>query len=316
MTTAESSKTQAPARRLKMAMVGIGVGGAEILPAMESMDSIELFAGADINEVTRQRFKERYPNTRVFPSIEALCADPDVDAVWISSPNRFHAEHAIVAANHGKHVVVEKPMALSLAQAEEMVKAADKNGIKLLAGHTMSYSLPIRAMRKIIASGRLGKLRALHVMAYSDWMLRPRSADELDFSQGGGVPWRQTPHQVDTVRVLGGGKIRSVRGTTGQWMPERPIPGYYSAYMEFEDGTPAPSSITDTAIFSPMSSCPGDRPRSDTRSRSVWPFARRCNKGNARRMTTSRTCASVARQSARFSAAADPRHGPRATSAW
>ena len=238
MTTAESSKTQAPARRLKMAMVGIGVGGAEILPAMESMDSIELFAGADINEVTRQRFKERYPNTRVFPSIEALCADPDVDAVWISSPNRFHAEHAIVAANHGKHVVVEKPMALSLAQAEEMVKAADKNGIKLLAGHTMSYSLPIRAMRKIIASGRLGKLRALHVMAYSDWMLRPRSADELDFSQGGGVPWRQTPHQVDTVRVLGGGKIRSVRGTTGQWMPERPIPGYYSAYMEFEDGTP------------------------------------------------------------------------------
>ena len=119
-----------------------------------------------------------------------------------------------------------------------MVKAAEKNGVKLLAGHTMSYSLPIRAMRKIITSGKLGKLRALHVMAYSDWMLRPRSSDELDFSQGGGVPWRQTPHQIDTVRVLGGGKLRSVRGTTGQWMPERPIPGYYSAYMEFEDGTP------------------------------------------------------------------------------
>src|SRR6266568_2842361 len=310
MTTA--STTKAPARRLKMAMVGIGVGGAEILPAMESMDSIELFAGADINEVTRQRFKERYPNTRVFPSIEALCADPDVDAVWISSPNRFHAEHAIVAANHGKHVVVEKPMALSLAQAEEMVKAADKNGIKLLAGHTMSYSLPVRAMRKIIASGRLGKLRALHVMAYSDWMLRPRSADELDFSQGGGVPWRQTPHQVDTVRVLGGGKIRSVRGTTGQWMPEGRSLAITPPTWSSRTAPPAPSSITDTAIFSPMSSCPGDRPRSDTRSRSVWPFARRCNKGNARRMTTSRTCASAARQSARFSAAADPRHGPRA----
>jgi phthalate 4,5-cis-dihydrodiol dehydrogenase len=221
-----------------MAMVGIGVGGAEILPAMESMDSIELFAGADINDTTRERFKQRYPNTRVYPSVEELCADKDVDAVWISSPNRFHAEHAIIAANHGKHVVVEKPMALSLQQAEDMVKAADKNGVKLLAGHTMSYSLPIRAMRKIITSGKLGKLRALHIMAYSDWMLRPRSADELDFAQGGGVPWRQTPHQLDTVRVLGGGKLRSVRGMTGKWMPERPIPGYYSAYMEFEDGTP------------------------------------------------------------------------------
>jgi phthalate 4,5-cis-dihydrodiol dehydrogenase len=221
-----------------MAMVGIGVGGAEILPAMEGTDTIDLMAGADINPVTRERFQQRYPNTRAYDSIEALCKDPDVEGIWISSPNRFHAEHAIIAANHGKHVVVEKPMALSIAQAEEMVKAAEKNGVKLLAGHTMSYSLPIRAMRKIITSGKLGKLRALHVMAYSDWMLRPRSSDELDFSQGGGVPWRQTPHQIDTVRVLGGGRLRSVRGTTGQWMPERPIPGYYSAYMEFEDGTP------------------------------------------------------------------------------
>jgi len=226
------------AKQLKMAMIGIGVGGAEILPAMESVEEIDLMAGADINSVTRERFKERYPKTRVYDSVEALCKDPDVEAVWVSSPNRFHAEHTIIALNHGKHVVVEKPMALSIQQAEDMVRASEKNGVKLLAGHTMSYSLPIRAMRRIITSGKLGKLRALHVMAYTDWMLRPRSADELDFSQGGGVPWRQTPHQIDTIRVLGGGKLRSVRGMTGQWMPERAIPGYYSAYMEFEDGTP------------------------------------------------------------------------------
>jgi phthalate 4,5-cis-dihydrodiol dehydrogenase len=228
----------APGKRLKMGMIGIGVGGAEMLPAMEAMPEIDLMGGADINPVTRQRFKERYPNTRVFESAEALCADPEVEAVWISSPNRFHAEHTVLAANHGKHVVVEKPMALSMQQAEEMVRAAEKNGVKLLAGHTRSYTIPIRAMRRIITSGRLGKLCAIHVLAYSDWMLRPRSADELDPAQGGGVPYRQGPHQIDTVRVLGGGRLRSVRGMTGQWMPERPIAGYYSAYLEFEDGTP------------------------------------------------------------------------------
>jgi phthalate 4,5-cis-dihydrodiol dehydrogenase len=140
--------------------------------------------------------------------------------------------------NHHKHVVVEKPMAISLAEAEAMVDAAESNGVQLLAGHTMSYSLPIRAMRRIIASGRLGKLQAIHVLAYTDWMLRPRSPDELDPTQGGGVPYRQGPHQIDTVRVLGGGQLRSVRGMTGQWLKERPIPGYYSAYLEFEDGTP------------------------------------------------------------------------------
>src|SRR5262249_50932806 len=58
-------------------------------------------------------------------------------------------------------------------------------------------------------------------------------------AQGGGVPYRQGPHQVDTVRLLGGGLVRSVRAQVGQWLPERPIPGYYAAFLEFEDGTPA-----------------------------------------------------------------------------
>src|SRR5579884_280501 len=226
------------ARTLKMGIIGIGVGAAEILPAMESMPELEIVAGADIVPQTLERFNERFPGARTYDSAEKLCADPDVEAVWIASPNRFHAEHAILAANHGKHVVAEKPMALSIEQAEQMCEAADKNGVKLLAGHTQSFTLPIRAMRKMIQSGRLGKLCAIHIWAYTDWMLRPRTPDELDFSQGGGVPWRQVPHQIDSVRLLGGGMLRSVRGTIGQWMPERSIPGYYSAYLEFEDGTP------------------------------------------------------------------------------
>jgi phthalate 4,5-cis-dihydrodiol dehydrogenase len=94
-------------------------------------------------------------------------------------------------------------------------------------------------MRKLIRSGELGKLCALHVWAYTDWMLRPRTAEELDINQGGGVPFRQGPHQIDTLRLLGGGLVRSVRGATGQWFKGRPIPGYYSGFLEFEDGTPA-----------------------------------------------------------------------------
>ena len=75
-TTRETAAESTPTKKLRMAMVGIGVGGAEILPAMESTDGIELFAGADITPVTRERFQQRYPTTRVYPSIEALCSDP------------------------------------------------------------------------------------------------------------------------------------------------------------------------------------------------------------------------------------------------
>jgi phthalate 4,5-cis-dihydrodiol dehydrogenase len=236
-------------RSLKIGMIGIGVGGAEILPSMEAMESIDLVAGADVVPATLERFSTRFPTAKTYDSAEALCRDPHVEAVWVSSPNRFHAEHTILAAKHGKHVVVEKPMAVNLADAQRMVEAADNNGIKLLAGHTRAFTLPIRAMRRVIESGKYGQLRALNMWAYSDWMLRPRTADELDLAQGGGIPYRQGPHQVDTVRLLGGGMLRSVRAQVGQWMPERPIPGFYSAFLEFENGIPATISHNGYGYF-------------------------------------------------------------------
>jgi phthalate 4,5-cis-dihydrodiol dehydrogenase len=236
-------------RKLKIGIIGIGVGGAEILPAMEAMDTIDLMAGADVVPATLARFKERFSGARTYESAEALCRDPEVEAVWVSSPNRFHAEHTILAASHGKHVVVEKPMAVTLADAERMVEAADRYGVKLLAGHTRAFTLPIRAMRRVIESRKYGQLRALNIWSYSDWMLRPRTADELDLAQGGGIPYRQGPHQVDTVRLLGGGMLRSVRAQVGQWMPARPIPGFYSAFFEFEDGTPASISHNGYGYF-------------------------------------------------------------------
>ena len=226
-------------RRLRLGIVGIGVGASEILPQMEAMPDIQLVAAADINRRVLNTFQHRY-GAKAYDSIEKLCARiPNVEAVWISTPNRFHAPHTIMAAEHGKHVVVEKPMAISLAEAEKMIETAEKHKVKLLCGHTQSYGPHIRTMRRIIESGELGRLCALHVWAYTDWMLRPRTAEELDVNQGGGVPYRQGPHQIDTLRLLGGGLVRSVRGAVGQWFAGRPIPGYYSAFMEFEDGTPA-----------------------------------------------------------------------------
>lgn len=226
-------------RRLKMGIAGIGQGGGGMLPAMASMPQLQLVAGADVNPLTRQRFQQRYPDARVHANVAELCEDPDVEAVWVSTPNRFHCEHAVEALEHGKHVVVEKPMAISLEEADRMVEAADRHGKKLIAGHTNSFELPVRAMRKVVRSGQLGDLRAVHIWSYTDWMLRARTPDELDPDQGGGIPWRQGPHQIDVVRLLGGGMLRSVRAMTGNWMRERPVAGYHCAYLEFEDGTPA-----------------------------------------------------------------------------
>jgi phthalate 4,5-cis-dihydrodiol dehydrogenase len=79
----------------------------------------------------------------------------------------------------------------------------------------------------------------VNAIAYTDWVIRPRTADELDPEQGGGLVYRQTPHQIDSIRSIGGGKIKNVRGTFGQWLKGRTIPGYYAAFMEFESGVSA-----------------------------------------------------------------------------
>ncbi len=228
--------TSVEAKPLKLGVIGIGVGAAEMLPPMERAPYIDLFAGADVNPDVRSRFKARYEEARVYDSAEALCNDPDVEAVWISTPNRFHGPMTVLAANHGKHVVVEKPMALDIRQAEEMVEACEKNGVKLVAGHTQSFQPHVRLMRQIVASGELGQLGAVNAIAYTDWVIRPRTADELDPNQGGGLVYRQTPHQIDSIRLIAGGKATSVRGAYGQWMKYRSIPGYYAAFLEFENG--------------------------------------------------------------------------------
>ncbi len=224
---------------LRFGVIGIGNAGGGVLRMMRGDPHVELVAAADIRPQAREAFQKEFGGT-AYPSVEELCGDPNVDAVWIATPNHFHCPHTVLAAEHGKHVVVEKPMALTLDEAAQMVEAAEKNGVKLLSGHTRAFDPPVQTIWRIIRSGEVGALKAMNVMSYTDWMLRPRMPEEVDAERGGGVAFRQAPHQIDSLRFLGGGLIRSVRGATGAWMQGRMgAPGYYTAYLEFEDGTPA-----------------------------------------------------------------------------
>src|SRR6266567_2847233 len=230
----EAMTTQA--RTVNVGVVGLGLAAASVTPAMVAMPHVNLMAGADINPRTLQVFKEKY-GAKTYASVEALCDDPDIDTVWIATPNTVHCPHVILAAERGKHVIVEKPMAISLAEAESMIEAAERHGVQLLCGGTRSSSAVVRTMREVVVSGALGSLRAMTTWSATDWMLRPRRSDELDIAQGGGVVYRQAPHQVDSVRLLAGGKISSVRGVTGQWMaPRHTAPGFFSALLECDNG--------------------------------------------------------------------------------
>jgi phthalate 4,5-cis-dihydrodiol dehydrogenase len=223
---------------LRLGLIGVGVGARQLLPALTRHPHVRLHAAADIRPAAMQRLQEEF-GIKTFLSAEALCEQPDVDVVWVASPNHLHAEHVLAATERGKHVIVSKPMAVTLDEAEAMNAAAERHGVVLLAGHTQSMAPTIRRMAAMVRSGELGKLGMLHTWHFTDWMYRPRLPDELDVARGGGPVYRQASHQVDIVRQIGGGRLRSVRASTIELDPERPAAGAYTAYLEFEDGTPA-----------------------------------------------------------------------------
>src|SRR5438132_983408 len=206
----QSSTEKPPVKPFKLGMAGLGIGGGMILKAAERMPEVDIFAAADVRESARDAFQARYEG-RAYDSVQALCEDPDVEVVWVATPNHMHAEHVVMAANHGKHVVSEKPMALNVEQCEQMVEAADRNGVLLSCGHTFSLSPGIQTMRRVIQSGELGRLISLSVWLYTDWMLKPRMPEEIDVALGEGVVYRHGPHVLDSIRLLGGGMVRSVR---------------------------------------------------------------------------------------------------------
>lgn len=223
-------------KALRMGLAGLGVASTQILPVVSKLTYIKVTAAADVRQDALAKFRREY-GAEVFTSVDDMCKSPNVDFIYVATPNELHAQHVITAADHGKHAIVEKPMALTLEECEAMNAAAEKNGIKLLCGHTHSFDPPIRKIREIIQSGELGSLRMLHTWNYNEFMYRPRMKHELATSRG--VVLNQGPHQVDVVRLIGGGIVRSLRATTGVWDPSRPHEGSYVCYIEFENGVPA-----------------------------------------------------------------------------
>ena len=221
---------------LRLGMAGLGVASTQIMPPLGALPYIKITAAADTRVDALAKFRETYDG-ETFTSVEAMCENANVDAVYVATPNSLHAEHAVTAARSGKHIIVEKPMAMSLAECDAMNEAAEKHGVKLLCGHTHSFDPPIRKIREIVKSGELGKLRMINTWNYNEFMYRPRMKHELAMSRG--VVLNQGPHHVDIVRLIGGGLVQSVRAMTGVWDKAREWEGSYTCYLEFEDGTPA-----------------------------------------------------------------------------
>lgn len=236
----------APALRIGLA--GLGAASAQILPALQNVPGIQLAAAADARKEARDHFAKAY-DLPTYDNVEAMAASPGIDVVWVATPNVLHCQHTIAAANGGKHVICEKPMALSIEECDRMIAAAEAAGVQLLQGHSKIFDAPIRAIRDLVTSGRLGKVIQMDTLNFNDWLQRPRLASEVDTSMGGGLVFRQAPHQVDLVRYIAGGMAKSVRASAGRHDPHFDTEGNFAALVEFENGAAATLSFNGYGYF-------------------------------------------------------------------
>ena len=234
--------------RLNLGVIGLGRAFTLMLPTFASHPLIAMVAASDPRSDARERFAAEF-GAKAYEDAEALCADPEVQAVYVASPHQFHVDHVKLAAAQRKHILVEKPMALTTDDCREMITVARKAGIQLLVGHSHSYDLPYLRTRELIRTGAYGRVRMINALNFTDFLYRPRRPEELDTKAGGGVVFSQAAHQVDIVRLLAGAKAKSVRAFTGNWDPKRPTEGAYNAQISFENGAFASLTYSGYAHF-------------------------------------------------------------------
>jgi predicted dehydrogenase len=234
-------------RKLKLGFIGLGQATSKVMERLDEVETLPytISAACDLRPHALDAFKKEFGG-ETFQDIEEMCRKSDVDVVYIATPAEMHRKHVEIAAKYGKHIVVEKPMALTLEDAEAMIKATESAGVKMLAGHTHSFDAPMRRMRSIITSGEIGDVMMINTWNFNEFNHRSRLSSELKTTRGPIL--NQGPHQVDIVRQLGGGMVKTVKAKAIMDSLSG-CEGGYSCFLEFETGVPATMVYDGRSLF-------------------------------------------------------------------
>ncbi|WP_017231444.1 Gfo/Idh/MocA family protein [Pandoraea sp. B-6] len=235
-------------RRLRIGVAGLGRAFSLMLPTFLRDPRVQLVAACDPRADARRQFAADFA-APTYADVAELADDDNVEIIYVASPHQFHAQHTEIAAAKGKHVLVEKPMALGAADCDRMIAACRAAGVHLIVGHCHSFDTPYLRTRELIRLGEFGAVKMIQAINYTDYLYRPRRPEELATAEGGGAVFSQAAHQVDIVRMLAGSRAIRLRASVGRWDPSRPTEGVYSALIWFENGAYASLSYNGYGHF-------------------------------------------------------------------
>jgi predicted dehydrogenase len=179
---------------IKIGVVGCGYWGPNLIRNFRSLPDCSLTAMCDTSEIRLKHLRSLYPEIECYNDYDRVLDDADVDALVIATAVKLHYPMAKASLLAGKHTFIEKPMARSSFECEELIEIAHKKGLVLMVGHTFLYSPTVRKIREIVESGDLGEIRYI-------------SARRLNlglFQRDINVAWDLAPHDISIVLYIMG----------------------------------------------------------------------------------------------------------------
>lgn len=217
----------------------IGAGGIadrRTIPGMMLAKNAELVAVMEVNMELAEKLRAKYSAKRAYDDVDKLLADPEIDAVYIASPVVYHKEQAIKAAKAKKHILIEKPVALTADEGEEVAKACKKEGVLIAVGFMMRYHAYHQKMKEIISNGKLGNVVSCRAQLTCWYPDMPGSWRQKKNTSGGGALMDMGVHCIDLIQYVTGGKAKRVAALTGTKTFKYEVEDSASVIFEMDNG--------------------------------------------------------------------------------
>ena len=231
---------------MKYALIGCGrIAVNHIKAALNN--KLQIVAVCDVIEEKMEALLAKY-NLQNETSIkrytdykQMLAENVDIELISIATESGLHAEIALYCIEHNKNVIIEKPMAMSIADADKIIEASEKHGVKVSACHQNRFNVAVQKMRKALEAGRFGKIShgSIHVRWNRDKNYYDQAPWRGTWAQDGGALMNQCIHGIDLLRWMMGGEIDEVYGKTKQ---------QFHHYLEAEDLGMAVVSFKNGAV--------------------------------------------------------------------
>jgi phthalate 4,5-cis-dihydrodiol dehydrogenase len=228
-----------------LAIIGTGrISGAHARAA-ESVPSVRLVAASEVDEARGQQFAGRW-GCDVVSDYRDLLARDDVQIVALTLPHFLHCPVAIEAAQAGKHIIIEKPMADTVEECDRMIEAARRHGVKLFTAHTEEFMAPNVKARELIEGGAVGRPVLATDTWYKAFGLQGRPAWFLDRRQGGGMWLMNGAHMIDRLTFILNSRVAAVKAFVGTRYNDIQADDAALAYLQLQNGIPC--SIAHTGF--------------------------------------------------------------------